>query len=127
MNHVYFMKPIGLDGPIKIGCSHRPKDRLIVFMAWSPIPLEIIAHFPGTLQIEKKIHDCFADHHLHSEWFRASPKLIKAISLLKAGVPVEQAIDLTDVRGNLRIHRRHRFNGWKSSDIKKYHSILEAA
>jgi hypothetical protein len=27
--YVYFIKPIGLSGPIKIGCSYIPANRLI--------------------------------------------------------------------------------------------------
>lgn len=34
--HVYFIKPIGMDGPIKIGCSDKPARRLITLAAWSP-------------------------------------------------------------------------------------------
>lgn len=99
---VYFLKPIGMDGPIKIGCSITPVGRLLAIAAWSPFPLEIAATIPGGLSLEKNIHECFADLHLHREWFKADPKLVDAVALLAAGVPIESAIDLTKRVGKMR-------------------------
>lgn len=33
---IYFLRPIGWDGPVKIGCSNYPMLRLNALMAWSP-------------------------------------------------------------------------------------------
>lgn len=83
---VYFIKPVGADGPIKIGCSYVPQNRLIDLTAWAPQPLELIGAVPGTLQDEGFLHRCFADLHSHREWFRADPRLTSAIkSILSAG------------------------------------------
>ena len=99
--HVYFIKPIGLPGPIKIGCSWNPVDRMKMLMAWSPYPLEIIIAIPGSYKLEKNLHDCFADLYSHREWFNPGPTLLEAIEQLKAGKPVEQAVDLSKRVGSI--------------------------
>ncbi len=83
MSVVYFIKPIGMDGPIKIGHSQRPVERLEGLAAWSPWPLEIICAVPGKYPDESYLHSCFADSHSHREWFFSSPKLRAAIAEIK--------------------------------------------
>lgn len=92
---VYFIRPIGLDGPAKIGCSRVPKSRLAVLMSWSPVELEIAATVPGDHQLERRIHGLFQTDHMRHEWFRGSPRLSGLIRDLAAGRPIEEAIDLT--------------------------------
>lgn len=99
--HVYFVKPVGMAGPIKIGCSWHAVERLKTLSAWSPFPLEIILTIPGSYKLEKNIHACFADLHSHREWFHAADRLLAAIELLKQGVPVERAIDLNNRVGKI--------------------------
>jgi hypothetical protein len=98
---VYFVKPIGLDGPIKIGCSFTPEGRLSALMTWSPWPLEIIATVRGDRDLEKNIHECFAHSHSHREWFRSTPELRAAIAKIAGGAPVAEAIDLTARHGTI--------------------------
>lgn len=87
MKSVYFIKPAGLDGPIKIGISCRPADRLYELSCASPLPLEMIGTVPASADDERFMHDCFADHHSHREWYRSSPKLREAIAeVLAAGM-----------------------------------------
>lgn len=99
---IYFIKPVGQDGPIKIGCSSNPRLRLGQQMAWSAYPLEIICTVPGTIALEKNIHECFIDCHSHGEWFHATPRLLTAIARIAAGVPISEAVDLNARQG--RIH-----------------------
>lgn len=98
---VYFLKPVGMDGPIKIGCGFDPRERLGQYLTWSPFPLEVIVTIPGSINLERNIQDCFLDCHSHSEWFRAEPRLLDAIEALKRGVPVAEAIDLTKRLGKV--------------------------
>jgi hypothetical protein len=35
-SYVYFIKPVGLPGPIKIGFSVNTRERLLSLGAWSP-------------------------------------------------------------------------------------------
>lgn len=91
---VYFIKPVGANGPIKIGVSHHPKARLGQFCAWSPVPLELVLAIPGSMALERRIHRHFADAHSHREWFHATPRLLQFIHDLKTGFDVSTMIDM---------------------------------
>jgi hypothetical protein len=81
--NVYFIRPVGQRGPIKIGCSVRPATRLRDIEIWSPVLLEIIATAPGGHPHELALHDKFAADHLHGEWFAASTDLERVIDYVK--------------------------------------------
>lgn len=98
---VYFVKPVGMAGPIKIGRTYLPiATRLSQMASNSPLSLELI-HVVASDK-EHAIHCHFADAHSHGEWFHPIPRLLAAIEALKAGKAVEDAIDLADIRGNIR-------------------------
>lgn len=99
---IYFIKPVGMEGPVKIGCSSVPAERLETFAAWSPYPLEIAATAPGGYEIERNLHERFAFAHSHGEWFRAVPELVEAIAAIAAGSPVSEAVDFTVKTGRIR-------------------------
>lgn len=92
--YVYFMRPVGMLGPVKIGCSEAPEARLLSLSTWSPFPLEVAAMVPGNWKLEHMLHQCFADAHSHREWFHPTARLIGAIQALQAGSPIEEAVDL---------------------------------
>lgn len=98
---VYFIRQVGGVGPIKIGCAYDARERLRYLMEWSPVRLEVILTIPGELALEKNLHNCFADAHSHSEWFHPVPRLLNAIADMQDGVPVSEAVDLSDKRGNI--------------------------
>lgn len=98
---VYFMRPVGMVGPIKIGCSKFLDQRLFNLASWSPYPLEIILSFPGSHKLEHNIHQCFADLHSHKEWFHPGKRLLDAIEAMKAGTPAEDVIDLNAKVGTI--------------------------
>ncbi len=122
--YVYFIKPVGMDGPIKIGCSNLPEGRLASLETWSPVPLEIIFTVPGDFKLERNIHDCFADAHSHREWFKATPKLVAAISALRAGRPLAEAIDLSARVGSINGNRKGQGGAGWSPTTKRYMSLL---
>lgn len=93
MKKVYFIKPVGLEGPIKIGCSRWPEHRLADLAKWSPIPLEIMASGPGEHVLERFIHRMFKDVRSHKEWFHSTPALLARIDLVRAGKSVATAFD----------------------------------
>lgn len=95
MRQIYFVRPIGMAGPIKIGCSKQVEFRIDGLATWSPYPLELIVTIEGQGGLERNIHECFADLHSHKEWFHPGKSLLEFIEKLKAGVPVDQAIDLS--------------------------------
>lgn len=120
---VYFIKPVGLDGPIKIGCSGNVTSRLATLMSWSPFPLEVVATIPGSFDLEQNIQDCFLDCLRHGEWFNAEPRLVDAIAKIADGVPVENAIDLSDRRGNIRRGKHKGAAAW-SAQTKQYMRVF---
>lgn len=95
---VYFIRQIGGIGNIKIGCSHSTRRRLEQLAAWSPTQLEVLVSVEGDGTLERKIQECFLDSLSHHEWFKPTPALLALIDKLKAGIPVEQAIDLSAMR-----------------------------
>ncbi|GLV28168.1 hypothetical protein TomTYG75_06920 [Sphingobium sp. TomTYG75] len=82
---VYFIKPIGMDGPIKIGCSRSPDGRCEALANWSPFALEVVAEIKGGFDLERRFHAAFAATHERREWFASSPELSAAIVAINAG------------------------------------------
>lgn len=82
---VYFMRPVGQAGPVKIGCSVMPERRLLALSEWSPVPLEIVATIPGRGDLEGRFHVHFADDYSHREWFRWSPRLEAVMTAVARG------------------------------------------
>lgn len=103
--YVYFMRPVGMDGPIKIGCTGFIQDRLVQLTIWSPFPLEVLYMEEGAGSLERNLHRCFADCHFHHEWFNPSERLLSAIERLRAGEKIASAIDLSDERGSIFANR----------------------
>lgn len=99
---IYFMKPVGLPGPIKIGCSRSPAERLKLMATWSPFELEVIAVTAGGLTEEKLIHDRFVHVHERNEWFTATNELMSGITAIQNGASIHEAFDVAHPRGNIR-------------------------
>lgn len=81
---IYFMRRADGVGPVKIGCSKWPEQRLQALQIWSPEPLEIVAAVAGTFADETRLHREFAEHRLHGEWFEATPRVLSAIARIVA-------------------------------------------
>lgn len=92
---IYFLRPVGLLGPVKIGCSVFPANRALYLSTWSPMPLEVLAEVPGGFDIEAALHERFADDHYHHEWFHASGDLLRGIEQVKASGDFSAAFGLT--------------------------------
>lgn len=90
MKRVYFVRPIGMEGPVKIGCTSEPVKRLKQLMLMSPFPLEIVAMFPGDESDEAAMQGMFAGQRLHGEWFAASDRLTALIASIQQGDPIDR-------------------------------------
>lgn len=87
MKRIYFIKPIGLPGPIKIGASVNFYGRLDQINLWSPIPLELIGTIEGQHEDELFLHQSLFDSHSHGEWFFPTTKVVETIAgVLKHGM-----------------------------------------
>lgn len=85
MSRVYFIKPVGLDGPIKIGCSVAPDSRRATLETWSPFALEVVAEIEGDFGLEAQFHALFQETHQRREWFGASRRLHAVIAAINDG------------------------------------------
>ncbi len=117
MKQVYFIRPVGAEGPVKIGFSSNIEKRLDQLSIWSPFPLEVAVAIEGDGTLERMLHCCFADLHTHKEWFKASPRISDLIAKLRAGVPVRDAIDLKAPTGKLLEYaKRDRATDWMRTE-----------
>lgn len=82
---VYFVKPTGADGPIKIGHSSVPLNRLAILRSWSPVSLEFVARFYASSEVEARLHAKFVESRSHGEWFHPTPALTALIADVVAG------------------------------------------
>lgn len=85
MSLVYFLRPIGTAGPIKIGCSVNPVARRATFETHTPWELEVAASTPGDLRLEGHFHRAFEHARMHREWFDARPEITALIDQINAG------------------------------------------
>jgi hypothetical protein len=82
---VYFIRPIGMQGPIKIGSSMSPTGRRDTLSTWSPFPLEILAEMPGGFDVERRLHAKHYQSSIGREWFNWTPELQADIDAVIAG------------------------------------------
>lgn len=100
--YVYFLRPVGQPGPIKVGHSAHPPSRLDAFQTWSPVPLELVSQFSATQTVERQVHDRFAKWHLHGEWFHPVEDLIALAEGVRDGKKVADLVDLSIKTGRIR-------------------------
>lgn len=82
---IYFLRPATGHGPIKIGCSRWPENRLHQYTKWSPEPLCIVGTVPGDHRLEGRIHRYLEAHALHHEWFAPDPFVVETMTRILDG------------------------------------------
>lgn len=81
---VYFVRRVGGVGPLKVGHSVRPIDRLLRIQEWSPHELELVTTLPGGAAEEREIHGAFSAARIRREWFKATSGLLALVDYAKA-------------------------------------------
>lgn len=77
-SHVYFIQSVN-GGPVKIGIAKSVSARLAVLQGAQPYALNIIATVPdGGREMEKKLHQRFADRRINGEWFDITKTEVEA-------------------------------------------------
>lgn len=110
---VYFIKPVGMDGPIKIGSSFSPTSRLGALDNWSPFALELVAEIAGEARLERRFHALFYHLHERREWFRPAPELVRVIEAIKAGsFDISTLPDAKLVTRDFQAHRAALRKAW---------------
>ena len=77
---IYFIG--GDEGAIKIGAALDPERRLASLQCGSPITLRLLAEGPGSERDERVLHQRFAAHRRHGEWFERHPDILAEIERL---------------------------------------------
>lgn len=77
-NHIYFIQGAG-GGPIKIGKASNVAQRLAALQACSPVQLLVLATMKAPPSMETKLHQEFAAHRLHGEWFQPVGAVLERI------------------------------------------------
>lgn len=84
-DQIYFARPVGQKGPVKIGCSGSPSLRLSSLGSRLPWKIEFAAKRPGPYDLERRLHAKFLPLHLRHEWFSWSPEMQEVIDAINDG------------------------------------------
>ena len=79
---VYFITTADRTGPVKIGYTKNPINRLMSLNCYSPYPLVIRAVMPGTDVTEAWFHDELRASWSHSEWFHPTPEVLAVMDVV---------------------------------------------
>jgi hypothetical protein len=79
-DYVYW---VATKGMAKIGFSSQIVDRVGKLQAQSPTRLRLLAAMPGGRDVERELHQIFAEDRIKGEWFRLSPRLKAAADVVK--------------------------------------------
>lgn len=97
--YVYFIQAGGNDGPIKIGIASDPDERLGNMQIGNHEELFMLAVVPGTVAMERDLHDRFAAGRIRGEWFAADTPGLRAE--IRRAVQLEAEMVMSD-RGPCR-------------------------
>lgn len=75
---VYFIQQ-GSGGPIKIGCSGNPVQRMAQLQTAQSEPLSLLGHVVGDRADERAVHEQFSHLRLNGEWFSPADDLLSFI------------------------------------------------
>ena len=66
---IYFVQQ-GDDGPVKIGWSYDPKNRIDQLQTANPAKLCLLGSYPGSEGDERELHKSLSKHRVRGEWFK---------------------------------------------------------
>lgn len=76
---VYFAQE-GDDGPVKIGSSQDPAERVRILQVGNPRALFLIAWRDVAAGTERRIHNHLAPHLITGEWYEPHPDVLEVIA-----------------------------------------------
>jgi hypothetical protein len=85
IGEVYFVRPVGWQGPVKIGYTTLIRDRIANISLWAPFELEVLGTIAGPASLERRFHAKFVDQRERGEWFAWSEELGNVIAAVQAG------------------------------------------
>jgi len=78
---VYFIRA-EIGGPIKIGYTNRPGNRIRMIQGGNPEKLNFMGCIRGGAQAEAILHNELAAHRIRGEWFRDAPVVVRIVEAL---------------------------------------------
>lgn len=109
MAYVYLLQ--AQIGVLKIGHACDPSQRLATVHTHSPVPVRLIAQWPGKVADERELHKRFENFRTHSEWFRIEGSLLTFVAEMQ-GRGLDRIAEWSEItragyseRQSLRAHR----------------------
>lgn len=67
---------------VKIGYSTNVKRRINQLQSANPEPVELVDSIPGTLELERSIHDKLSPYRCEggNEWYRMTPEVVNFVN-----------------------------------------------
>lgn len=87
-------------GPVKIGVSRNPANRLSQLQSAHHKPLRIVDSFEGSYATEKRIHERLSEKRLSGEWFEDCPELWEAVNFVRSSS--KRHAEIPHLNGTLR-------------------------
>lgn len=83
--HIYFAQAGGKTGPVKIGFSWNPAQRLAALQTGNHLPIEIVASFrcENAQSAETAIHRYLGDLRMEGEWFKHDVRITELIEAFR--------------------------------------------
>jgi hypothetical protein len=82
---------------IKIGFAFDLRTRVKELQTGNPSPLLVYGYLPGGLLLERAFHRAFYVDRGIGEWFERSPRLVRTIQSIQAGIAKRHGIPLSVV------------------------------
>jgi hypothetical protein len=77
---IYFAQVIGSGGPIKIGSTVNPMNRLISLQGWCPYKIDFLAVVPDSTRLaEEVLLERLLPSRLRLEWFNPTDEVLRVV------------------------------------------------
>ena len=106
------------NGLCKIGCSKVPVQRAEMIHTHSPIPVRLVAQWPGGHAEERALHLRFNEYRDHNEWFRLEGEVALFVDE-RRGIGVE-IVEWSQITWQSSVEKRAAFHA-RIARIMKQH------
>lgn len=124
--YIYFIQK-EKGGPIKIGTTADPGQRLVAIQGANPDPLCIRGVAAGGRGAENRVHRAFAQSRLHGEWFQPTQKLLALIERLPSWEDVKQGAKCPRIVSRTDTYRMLYEAGFSAQEIALYYGVSRQA
>lgn len=124
--YIYFIRK-EKGGPIKIGTTADPGQRLVAIQGANPDPLCIVGVAAGGRGAENRIHKVFAKDRLHGEWFQPTPRLLALVERLPSWDEVREGAKCPRIVSRTDTYRMLYQAGYSAQEIALYYGVSRQA